>query len=352
MKVAFHTNSLSLRGTEIALYDYALHNQTLLGHESVIFHRNGTELVSTVLEKFATHFAVYAYSDLSDLNRLLEREKADRCYFIKSGECDGLISSACPSLIHAVFPTPEHEFHGDHFAFVSQWLSKEYSNHRIPYVPHMIHLPNIEGDLRAELGLTPTQTVLGYYGGSDSFNLRFVHETLLKALAQRSDLIFLFMNVQPFAQHERLIFLAGSADPIRKVHFIQSCDAMIHARGIGESFGLACGEFSIKNKPVLTYAFSPQRSHIDILGPKAILYTGGKDLLQKLMAIDRTWQHQQSWDAYSEHFQAPAVMEQFKRVFLEAPAQALPQLSTWDLLMVARYRFARKIRNLQRKLYR
>ncbi len=352
MKVAFHTNSLSLRGTEIALYDYALHNQTLLGHESVIFHRNGTELVSTVLEKFATHFAVYAYSDLSDLNRLLEREKADRCYFIKSGECDGLISSACPSLIHAVFPTPAREFHGDHFAFVSQWLSKEYSNHRIPYVPHMIHLPNIEGDLRAELGLTPTQTVLGYYGGSDSFNLRFVHETLLKALAQRSDLIFLFMNVQPFAQHERLIFLAGSADPIRKVHFIQSCDAMIHARGIGESFGLACGEFSIKNKPVLTYAFSPQRSHIDILGPKAILYTGGKDLLQKLMAIDRTWQHQQSWDAYSEHFQAPAVMEQFKRVFLEAPAQALPRLSKWDLLMVARYRFLRKIRNLQRKLDR
>ncbi len=352
MKVAFHTNSLSLRGTEIALYDYALHNQTLLGHESVIFHRNGTELVSTVLEKFATHFAVYAYSDLSDLNRLLEREKADRCYFIKSGECDGLISSACPSLIHAVFPTPAREFHGDHFAFVSQWLSKEYSNHRIPYVPHMIHLPNIEGDLRAELGLTPTQTVLGYYGGSDSFNLRFVHETLLKALAQRSDLIFLFMNVQPFAQHERLIFLAGSADPIRKVHFIQSCDAMIHARGIGESFGLACGEFSIKNKPVLTYAFSPQRSHIDILGPKAILYSGGKDLLQKLMAIDRTWQHQQSWDAYSEHFQAPAVMEQFKRVFLEAPAQALPRLSKWDLLMVARYRFLRKIRNLQRKLDR
>ncbi len=49
MKVAFHTNSLSLRGTEIALYDYALHNQTLLGHESVIFHRHGTELVPQVL---------------------------------------------------------------------------------------------------------------------------------------------------------------------------------------------------------------------------------------------------------------------------------------------------------------
>ena len=175
MKVAFHTNSLSLRGTEIALYDYALHNQTLLGHESVIFHRQGTELVPAVLEKFLKYFAVYGYRDLTELNRLLERVKADRCYFIKSGERDGILASACPSAIHAVFPTRASEFHGNHFAFVSQWLSKEYANHRIPYVPHMIHLPSVEGDLRPELGLTPTQTVLGYYGGSDSFNLRFVY---------------------------------------------------------------------------------------------------------------------------------------------------------------------------------
>lgn len=352
MKVAFHTNSLTLRGTEIALYDYAYHNQTLLGHESVIFHRQGTELVPAVLEKFSKHFAVYAYSDLNELNCLLEREKADCCYFIKSGERDGLVASACPSAIHAVFPTHAREFHGDYFAFVSQWLSKEYANNQVPFIPHMIHLPSVEGDLRTEVGLTPTQTVLGYYGGSDSFNLRFVHETLLKALAQRSDLVFIFMNVSPFAQHERLRFLAGSADPMREVRFIQTCDAMLHARGIGESFGLACGEFSIKNKPVLTYAFSPQRSHIDILGSKAILYAGSQDLLQKLMAVDRKWQHQQSWDAYSEHFQAPAVMEQFKRVFLEAPLKPLPQLSRWDALMVGRHRLARKIRNLRRKLYR
>jgi hypothetical protein len=27
-----------LRGTEIALYDYALHNQTILGNESLVFY--------------------------------------------------------------------------------------------------------------------------------------------------------------------------------------------------------------------------------------------------------------------------------------------------------------------------
>ena len=38
----------------------------------------------------------------------------------------------------------------------------------------------------------------------------------------------------------------------KKVEFISSCDAMIHARQMGETFGAAVSEFSIKNKPVIT----------------------------------------------------------------------------------------------------
>ena len=249
-------------------------------------------------------------------------------------------------------PTPATEFHGDYFAFVSQWLAKEYSNQRAAFVPHMIELPQVSGDLRAELQIPSTQTVLGYYGGADSFNLRFVQQAILKALATRSDLHFIFMNVTPFAKHERLIFLPGSAKISRKVQFIQTCDAMIHARGIGESFGLACGEFSIKNKPILTYAFSPQRSHLEILGDKAVLYQGQRDLLEKLLQIDRHWQTQQSWDAYSEHFNPSAVMSQFSKVFLQTPPPPIPTLTPWDKTVIARYRLQRKLRNLRRKLYR
>ena len=36
-----------------------------------------------------------------------------------------------------------------------------------------------------------------------------------------------------------------------KVKFINTCDAMIHARAMGETFGLAVAEFSKKNKPVI-----------------------------------------------------------------------------------------------------
>lgn len=74
----------------------------------------------------------------------------------------------------------------------------------------------------------------------------------------------------PVAQHERLLFLPASADPVRRSQFTNTCDGMIHARGIGGAFGLASGKLSMKNKPVLTYARPPQRSHIEIMGDKGI----------------------------------------------------------------------------------
>lgn len=136
-----------------------------------------------------------------------------------------------------------------------------------------------------------------------------------------------------------------------KMRFINTSDGMIHARGIGESFGLACGEFSIKNKPVMTYALSPQRSHIEILGDKALLYKGPKDLERMLLAFDQKVQHQQNWDAYSEHFLPAPVMKKFQKVFLASHKMDLG-LSTLDRLAIQGYRFKRKLRNLSKKLYR
>lgn len=277
MKIGFHTNGLSLRGTEIALYDYAFYNQRLLGHESVIFYRKNNPVNQSVFEKFSKHFKLLPYEGQKQLNQLIEQEHIDLTYFIKSGERDDAICESSPALIHAVFPTKVQEFHGDKYAFVSEWLSKECSNKKIPFVPHMIELPDHQGNLRSELNIPESSTVLGCYGGSDSFNLEFVKKEILLALEKRRDLCFLLMNIDPFAQHERLTFLPGSSELIYKVKFINTCDGMIHARGIGESFGLACGEFSIKGKPIITYAMSPQRSHIEILGTNAILYRGKRN---------------------------------------------------------------------------
>lgn len=74
--------------------------------------------------------------------------------------------------------------------------------------------------------------------------------------------------------------------------------------------------------------------------------------MQLLLNVDRSWQHQQSWDAYSTRFHPKAVIDQFARVFLQDQSAVIPSLSRWDQLVIAKYRLARKLRSLTRKLYR
>jgi hypothetical protein len=159
------------------------------------------------------------------------------------------------------------------------------------------------------------------------------------------------MNITPFAKHERLLFLPGNSDLAFKVKFINTCDGMIHARGIGESFGLSCGEFSIKGKPIITYALSPQRSHIEILGNKAILYKNKRDLDRIFFDFDQGMQHQQNWDAYSAHFSPAPIMQQFKAVFIDGDDLGTVKLGPQDHLAIQGYRLQRKLRHLSRKLY-
>jgi hypothetical protein len=215
----------------------------------------------------------------------------------------------------------------------------------------MIQLPDHADDLRSHLAIQSSATVIGSYGGADSFNLTFAQKAIIQALQKRSDLYFLFMNITPFAEHERLLFLPGNSDLDFKVKFINTCDGMIHARGIGESFGLSCGEFSIKGKPVITYALSPQRSHIEILGSKAILYKGKRDLERIFLEFDQRVQQQQNWDAYSTHFSPTPIMQQFKTVFIDGEDRSTVKLGLDDHLAIKGYRLQRKLRHLSRKIY-
>lgn len=353
-KIGFDAGLMSLRGTHVAIFDYALHNQKILGRESVVFYDRRSEQVQpTVFQKFQAEFHLVPYDKFKDLPSLVDSHTVDAMYLIKSGEYDDYLVPNIPNLIHAVFPQNAREMHGDIYAFVSQWLSKECANGKIPYVPHMITLPVHGSSLRNSFGIPEQATVFGCYGGSDSFNIAFVQKTIVEVLALKPNIYFLFMNIDQFIDHPRAIFLAGNSDPLYKSSFISSCDAMIHARGIGESFGLACGEFSIHNKPVITYALSPQRNHIDVLGAKAILYKGPRDLRKIFLDFDKSWYQKQDWDCYTQEFSPNPVMKRFASVFLEKAAQKCQdiEIGIADQALVQARRFRKKIRSLSRKLY-
>jgi hypothetical protein len=96
---------------------------------------------------------------------------------------------------------------------------------------------------------------------------------------------------------------------------------------------------------------SPQRSHIEILGDKALLYKGRRELADILIHFDRSVQQQRNWDAYSSQFSPAAVMKRFKSTFIDGKNRSGIHLSSLDRLAVQGYRVKRKWRNLQKKLY-
>ena len=107
MRIGLHTNNLSFRGAEIAVFDYALHNQSL------IFYKSKLPSEPTVVRKFEQHFKIFAYQDNDHLARLAYQDKLDLLYFIKSGGRDGYIINNVPCAVHAVFSTKVEQFHGD-----------------------------------------------------------------------------------------------------------------------------------------------------------------------------------------------------------------------------------------------
>ena len=251
MKIALHDNSLSLRGTTVAIYDWAFWLREYLELEPIIMYDTQHPANNNgVVNKFQKQFPVFGYSNVSQIDKILEKNECDFFFMEKSGKPDGVISTVCKNLVNAISVCDESHIHGDIFAMGSKWLSKM-TDYKIPYVPYIVHLPEVEDDMRNELGIPEDALVLGRNGGWETFDLPFVKEAIVECINERLDLWFVFQFTEPFYKHERIIYLNGTPDLNQKVKFINTCDAMIHARYIGESFGLSCAEFSIRNKPII-----------------------------------------------------------------------------------------------------
>ena len=63
--VAFYSNQLCLRGTEIAMYNYADYNEKILGNKSIIFSIKGANM--DAYEKFSDRFPVHLLSGFHSL---------------------------------------------------------------------------------------------------------------------------------------------------------------------------------------------------------------------------------------------------------------------------------------------
>lgn len=316
MKIAFHSNQLGLRGTEVALYGYALYNREILGNESIIISDKSKDLGA--YDKFKTQFDVHLYDSFSQVVNWVDKYNVDAVYYQKAGHYDGKLVPNARNLVHTVFQY--NQPHGEVYAYISKWLANHVSNGALPYVPYLVDILRYDhtDNYREYLNIPEDAVVFGYYGGSDSFNIEFAKKAVIDVANLGKNVYFVFMNVDAFCDEPNVLFLQGTSDLDKKIGFINTCDACIHARNGGESFGLTIAEFSIKNKPVITTTHCTAElndlAHIEMLGDKAVLYSDYTTLVQILTNFKDIHNSKEDWNAYNL-YSPEIVMQQFKNVF-------------------------------------
>lgn len=318
MKIAFHSNQLGVRGTEISLYDYAYYNREILGNKSIIVSDRNADM--SAYEKFNREFEVILYDRFEEVIPILHSKRIDVAYFQKSGQYDGKLIPNMKNVVHSIFQF--HQPHGDIYSYISKWLSNKMSNGVSPYVPYIVDFLKYDHQMnyRDFLGIPSNAFVFGYYGGPTSFNIDFAKKAVVDVAQKYKDIYFLFMNSEPFCDGiDNIIFLDATTDMERKVGFINTCDACLHARNGGESFGLTVAEFSVKNKPVFTTTYCTDAlcdgAHLEMLGDKCVLYSDYDDLIEKILNAKEIISKKDDWNAYRE-YTPENVMNIFKNVYL------------------------------------
>jgi hypothetical protein len=291
--IIFFVRHFFERGTEVAIYDYAHFNETILGNKSYIAYfsdQTQTALgwypsIKNSFPKFKNRFQMFELNSIEDITNIIEEYNIDVFHTLTHGMYESVyqfknknIWKNCKTIKHAVFETNSPQ--GDFYCTISNALNIRYKTKAF-VLPHMVYLPDVDEDYKEELNIPKNALVIGRHGGLDSFNIQFAKEAIIEVAKSNPNIYFLFMNTIKFHEEDfsNILYLPCTTCLETKSKFINTCNYMIHVQNLGETFGLCCGEFAVKNKPVITYAKGDNRAHIDMLGDKAILYETKEDLI-------------------------------------------------------------------------
>ena len=309
MNIGFFVRHFTERGTEVSVYDYAKYNEQILNNRSYIicFTEETQKKINLPTErysysKFNSRFRIIEINNIQDMEHIITKYKLSFFYTQTGGGLNDIyefhnkkIWGNCKTIKHCVFDTkyPESNFH----ISISEMLNKT-NNTNIPVIPYIVDLPNNDENLRSELGIPKNDIVFGRYGGMYEFNISIAHDAIKEYLENNENVYFLFMNTNKFYEHPRIIYLDRNLNLNYKVKFINTCDAMIHSRNMGETFGLSIAEFSIKNKPIITCKCG-DLEHIKILEDKAIIYKSKEELINIFQNIKMIINSRSDWNAYN-----------------------------------------------------
>ena len=350
MKIGFFVQEMNFRGITNSIFEYAHYNEAILKNKSYIFfYKLSKSNKNEVINKFKKNFKTYGINKFETIKELNSKIKLDFIYH-QVGKADDLdFSYDSQNMVHLVFPQDTCKIKKNIFFFIYSWLSKECSNFKIPYLPYIVNFDKDKKNLRKELGIKNTDIVFGCHGGETSFDLPFVHQTIINIAKKRNDIYFIFLNINKFCEESNIIFLKGTFEKKFKNAFINTCDAMIHGRSIGESFGLACAEFAIKNKPILTYKFSRDRAHIFMLRNKIFTYSSMNSLYNLIINFNKNkFKRFDTHNVYKK-FNPKTVMKLFKKICIKK--RKYFYLNLYDYLIVLIFKIKSKYYYIRHKIY-
>lgn len=350
VKIAFHSYQLGPRGTEVAIFDYGMWLELFYNVEShfVFPYPGWRPLEESALIKFNTTFpgrVHFVHEDIYrpilyryKLDNLLRKIRAKILYRIELDYGNYQVSHVVPTLVHEVFNCSVAK--GTKHLAISPFVQNSLGDHCTGSVPHTVWLPDCnEENLRESLGIPKDAFVFGWYGGQDAWDASATD--IVRKIANKypdngsttsKKVYFLFQNF-PIQEYDRLkdlkniVLVPTTSSLIQKCRFIQTCDAFLHTRRLGESFGLAVAEFAIKNKPIITNANGVHRFHLSILGDHAHTYSSYEELEQimenminggetKQGSADKDCKQPGLPDVYSPYSPCK-VMQQFNQEFFE-----------------------------------
>lgn len=316
MNILMHEYSLNERGTSVALYDYAYYLKKYLNYTPIIcYNINAITNSTDAIDKFKEQFEVISYNNFDEVQQISDSRSIEYFYCIKSGEKDEFVLKNVKNLIHSVFCADLNQVHGDVYATVSEWQSS-LVGYKLPFVPHMINLPLINDDLRENFGIPKDHIVIGRTGGLDTFNVPFVNTCIEKVLEERDDIWFLFVNTYNSIDHEKCLYFDSNVDLEDKVKFINTCDAMIHARLDGETFGLSVLEFASQNKQIISYDnVYGAKNHFMYLKDNCFKYSNSEELTKIFKNISKENPFDTSY--LNDMFSPQKVIDRFDQIFLK-----------------------------------
>lgn len=324
-RIIFYTHTLNFRGVTNSILNFAHHNQEILGNESIIMYSPVYDIKSNaerdidnnieIIKQIKNKFELLECRDWNHTNDI--SSKYDVFYSQKAGLKEQPLITNTKSVVHSVFQYDEP--HGDVYAYVSEWLSDfmlERYKVKHPWVPLIVNQP-ISRDYRKEwrtnLGISENQFVYGRLGGETTLDLDFVQDTIKKIVNESDDFVFVFPNTAKFYEHKNIHYIPPILNETQKTDYINMCDAMIHARERGETFGLGMMEFLAHNKPVLAWDFGVDRNHMRILEPFGLLYDEDDvyHMMTNLPNRDKV-----EYKLATIPYSPDNVMKKFKEVFL------------------------------------